>query len=87
MKKILVIALCLICVLGLTACKGEGDNVIYSKYVDLEIVEDLGAYGQILVDRDTGVLYMWYKESTIYGQTLTPLYYADGTLKNIADFE
>ena len=87
MKKTLIIALCLICVIGLTACKGEGDTVVSSKYVNLEIVEDHGADGQIRVDRDTGVLYMWYKESTIYGQTLTPLYYADGTLKNIADFE
>lgn len=43
--------------------------------------------GEVLVDRDTGVLYLWYKDYDNYGQTLTPLYYADGTLKNIADFE
>lgn len=39
------------------------------------------------MDSDTGVLYLWYKDSDQYGQTLTPLYNADGSLKNILDFE
>lgn len=87
MKKFLVIVLCLTFVLGLSACeKEEGATVFSSEYVDLEVVED-GTWGEVLVDRDTGVLYLWYKDSSNYGQTLTPLYYADGTLKNIADFE
>ena len=88
MKKLLAIVLCFICVLSLTACKKEkGDTVFSSKYVDLEVVEDLNKKGRVLVDRDTGVLYLWYYDWDKYGQTLTPLYYADGTLKNIADFE
>lgn len=77
----------LLCALGLAACKEEGDRVFSSKYVDLEIVEDCGTEGKVLVDKDTGVLYLWYRDWDKYGQTLTPLYNADGTLKNIADFE
>lgn len=88
MKKLLVVILCLCCVLGLCACKKDkGDTVFSSEYVDLEVVEDCGAGSVVLVDRDTGVLYLWYKDLDNYGQTLTPLYYADGTLKNIKDFE
>lgn len=87
-KKILAIALCLICLLGLTACtdKSKGATNFSSEYVDLEVVENTRD-GRILVDRDTGVLYLWYKDNDQYGQTLTPLYNADGSLKNIADFE
>lgn len=40
----------------------------------------------ILQDSDTGVLYLWYTNDNIYGQTLTPLYNADGTLKNISNY-
>lgn len=88
MKKLLIVVLCLACLLGLTACKKEeGEAVFSSKYVDLEVVEDCGTDGMVLVDRNTGVLYLWYKDWDNYGQTLTPLYYADGTLKNIKDFE
>lgn len=88
MKKFLVIVLCLTFVLSLCACKKEeGDVVFSSKYVDLEVVDDVNKEGRVLVDRDTGVLYLWYYDWNKYGQTLTPLYYADGTLKNIADFE
>lgn len=88
-KKIFAVLLCLVLMLGLTACKKErGDTVFSSKYVDLEVVDDLGNNkGRVLVDRDTGVLYIWYTDWAEYGQTLSPLYNADGTLKNIADFE
>ena len=88
MKKLLVVILCLVCLLGLAACRKErGDTVFSSKYVDLEVVEDRGTEGRILVDRDTGVLYIWYTYWDKYGQTLSPLYNADGTLKNIKDFK
>lgn len=88
MKKLLVLVLCLIMLLSLSACnKDEGDVVFSSKYVDLEVVDEVNKEGRVLVDRDTGVLYLWYYDWDKYGQTLTPLYYADGTLKNIADFE
>ena len=87
-KKIFVVLLCLVLMLSLAACKKEkGDTVFSSRYVDLEVVEDRGTEGRILVDRDTGVLYIWYTYWDKYGQTLSPLYNADGTLKNIADFE
>lgn len=86
--KILAISLCLFCFLGLTACtdKNKGAANFSSKYVNLEVVENTPE-GRILVDRDTGVLYLWYKDRDQYGQTLTPLYNADGSLKNITDFE
>lgn len=91
-KKIFAIILCLICLLGLTACasKDEGDIALSNKYIDLEIVQDIsnGAiFGRVMVDRNTGVLYLWYYDDVRYGQTLTPIYNADGSLKNIADFE
>ena len=74
MKTLLIVVLCLACLLGLTACKKEkGDTVFSSKYVDLVVVEDY-TWGDVLVDEDTGVLYLWYKEHSNYGQTLTPLY-------------
>ena len=79
--------MCLICVLGLCAGRNEGDRVSpSSKYVDLEVIENNWST-IIYVDRDTGVLYMWYEDDIKYGQTMAPLYNADGTLKNIADFE
>ena len=89
MKKLLVVILCLICLLSLAACEKEkGDTVFSSKYVDLEVIDDLGNNkGRVLVDRDTGVLYIWYTDWEEYGQALSPLYNADGTLKNIADFD
>jgi hypothetical protein len=88
MKKFLVFILCFILLFAFMACsKEKGDTVFSSKYVDLEVVEDRGNEGRILVDRDTGVIYLWYTYWDKYGQTLTPLYNADGTLKNIKDFE
>ena len=86
-KKILAIVLCMICLFGLVACTdtSEGATNFSSRYVDLEVVVNTSD-GRILVDRDTGVLYLWYKDNDQYGQTLTPLYNADGSLKNIADF-
>lgn len=84
-KKILTIVLCS---LGLAACTDVSKGAINfsSRYVDLEVVENTSD-GRVLVDRDTGVLYLWYKDNWVYGQTLTPLYNADGTLKNISNFE
>ena len=92
-KRLLTFVLCLTVLLGLTGCfasKDEGDTALNNKYVDLEIVQDIssgGIYGRILVDRYTGVLYLWYKDNAQYGQTITPLYNANGSLKNITDFE
>lgn len=90
MKKFVALILCLICVLSLCACgncRSEGVRVTSSsKYVDLEVVENT-SYTIIYVDRNTGALYLWYKDCNNYGQAMTPLYNADGTLKNIEDFE
>jgi hypothetical protein len=92
MKKILAVALCSVLLLGLVACAEEKDSTdLDSKYVNFEIVEDYGNEGKVLVDKDTGVLYMWYFLwyfcAGKVGQAMTPLYNADGTLKNIEDFE
>lgn len=86
-KKILIVVLCLVLLLVLTACaKEKADVILSSKYVELEVIEDYGyPEGEVLVDRSTGVLYLlYYADST--GQTITPLFNADGTLKNIKDF-
>lgn len=86
MKKILVLMLCLALMLGLTACKKEKSYFTFSsKYANFEVIEDWDYFRKVLVDKDSGVLYIYYKDN--YGQTLTPLYNADGTLKNIKDFE
>lgn len=87
-KKIVAMVLCVICLFGLAACTDtrKGAANFSSRYIDLEVVETTFD-GRILVDRDTGVLYLWYKDIDLYGQTLTPIYNTDGSLKNIADFE
>ena len=90
-RKLLITMLCgltIIGAFGLTACGNisEGETTLSSRYVNLKVVES-SANEKILVDTDTGVLYLWYRDSGLYGQTLTPLYNEDGTLKNIADFE
>jgi hypothetical protein len=86
-KKILAIVLCLACLFSLTACTdtSKGATNFSSNYVNLEVLEDTRD-GRILVDRDSGVLYLWYRDGNQYAQ-LTPLYNADGSLKNIKDFE
>lgn len=72
-----------------TACDGKDSNVInidsvlttpnseLSELVDFEIV-DYNYYEAILVDRNTGVMYVWF---TTNCGGITPLYNADGTLK------
>ena len=90
MKKIFTIVLILVMALGLTACDGKDSNVINidgvlatpnSDLVDFEIV-DYNWYEAILVDRNTGVMYVWF--TTDCGG-ITPLYNADGTLKLYED--
>ncbi len=90
MKKIIGIVLILIVMLGLTACDGKNSNVINidsvlatpnSKLVDFEIV-DYNWYEAILVDKTTGVMYVWF---TTECGGITPLYNADGTLKLYED--
>lgn len=90
MKKIFTIVLILVMALGLTACDGKDSNVINidsvlvtpnSDLVDFEIV-DYNWYEAILVDRNTGVMYVWF---TTNCGGITPLYNADGTLKLYED--
>lgn len=71
---------------GCTTDTSEGATNMLSKYCHMVVVENTKD-GRILQDSNTGVLYLWYKDNDIYGQTLTPLYNADGTLKNIKDYE
>lgn len=77
------IAICMV----LTGCTDNSEDItsISSKYCHMLVVENT-KNGKILQDSDTGVLYLWYKDGSQYGQTLTPLYNADGTLKNIDDY-
>ena len=71
MKKILAVVLCLVLLLGLAACKKEKNYFVFSsKYANFEVVEDWDYFRKVLVDNDTGVLYIYYRDN--YGQTLTP---------------
>lgn len=64
--------------------KKENNKIVSSKYIELEIVEHKKDY-DILVDNNTGVLYLWYRHSNEYGQNMTPIYNKNGSLKNIYD--
>ena len=90
MKRIFGIILILMLVFGLTACDGKNSNVVNidsvlatpnSKLVDFEIV-DYTYYEAILVDKSTGVMYVWF---TTNCGGITPLYNADGTLNLYED--
>ena len=89
--KFFTLVLCLICffaLASLTSCSYKSGDTVYSnKYANLEVLEsdpDDGL-GRVLIDRTTGVLYYYYINGNAAG--LTPLYNADGSLKNIKDFE
>lgn len=86
MKKLICFIVAVVLCLTLAGCTKEGDTVMSSKYCHMVVVEKTSD-GRILQDSDTGVLYLWYADSNMYGQTLTPLYNADGTLKNINDYK
>lgn len=85
-RRILVIVLCLICLLGLTACTDISEtSASTSKYANLKVIETTSD-GKVLMDVDTGCLYLQYTyNGKSYG--LTPLYNADGSIKNITNFE
>jgi hypothetical protein len=83
-SKIFTFVLCLICLLSLVACSEPGDTLYSSKYVNFSLVEEVDSHTSIWVDKTTGVLY-WV--NCYYGYGFTPLYNADGSLKNIKDFE
>lgn len=87
-KKILIMVICSFCLFGLTACTDTNPGAINfsNRYVTLKVVETSHC-GRVLVDESTGVLYLWYKDYDLHGQTLTPLYNADGSPKNISDYE
>lgn len=86
MKKIVSVILITIMICMLSACDGKNSNVINidsviatpnSKLVDFEVVE-CNYYETILVDKNTGVMYVWL---TTNCGGITPLYNPDGTLK------
>ncbi len=88
MKKLICFIAAVALCLTLAGCTdaSEGATAMSSKYCHMVIVEKTSD-GRILQDTDTGVLYLWYTYNDMYGQTLTPLYNADGTLKNINDYK
>lgn len=87
MKKVVCFMAAIAMCTALAGCtdSSEGAMSVSSKYCHMVVVEKTND-GRILVDTDTGVLYLWYKDNNQYGQTLTPLYNEDGTLKNINDY-
>lgn len=85
-KKVFGIILTLIIVISFASCDGKNSNIVNidnvlatpnSKLVDFELV-DCNWYEAILVDKTTGVMYVWF--TTDVGG-ITPLYNTDGTLK------
>ena len=48
-----------------------------SRFVEIHTENRFGIQSKILVDRETGVNYLWHAEG--YGGGLTPLLNADGT--------
>lgn len=83
MKKILLIALLLTSIF-LYGCKDiktlMTETNFKSEYVSLREISRGDNY-KILVDENTKVLYLWYKDTASYGQTLTVLLNTDGTPK------
>lgn len=50
-KRIFVLLLCLTMILCLAACgNNEGDRIFSSEYVNLEIIDDCGLAGVVLVE-------------------------------------
>lgn len=88
MKKLICFMAAIAMCMALTGCTdtSEGATNMSSRYCNMVVVENT-TDGRVLQDSDTGVLYLWYKDRNVYGQTLTPLYNADGTLKNINDYK
>ena len=88
-KRVLIVTLCIMLVLfGLTGCDSD-KTLSHNQYITMDVVENV-QNGEILVDRETGVLYFLYRCLCVNGdtsQTITPLYNTDGSLKNIADFQ
>ena len=56
----------------------------FKEFVDFRTIATDGRSNKILCDANTGVLYV--HDSTNYGGFLSPIYNADGTLKNIKDY-
>ena len=92
MKKIFICLLIFIMLLGSTSCDGKRSNVFNlnnviaspdSKLVDLEVIE-YNFYQAILVDKNTGVMYLWI---TANCGGITPLYNADGSIKLYSEDE
>ncbi len=77
MKKYIAIFLAVIMLLICTACTVEAGDVGQRFEVVSSWRDDTGAY-RILVDKETNVEYLWYKDNNIYGQTLTVLLDSEG---------
>lgn len=56
----------------------------FEDFVDFRTIASDGYSEEILCDANTGVLYI--HDSTNYGGFLSPIYNADGSLKNIKDY-
>ena len=85
MKKIVIIFMLVLGLIGCCLDSGKEKETHYNslkQYFNYGIIghDDGFSTGVIVVDKDTGVLYYFSQ------YRVTPLYNADGTLKNIKDF-
>lgn len=56
----------------------------FEDFVDFRIIARNTFGDEILCDGNTGILYVFYSNGTCEG--ISPIYNADGTLKNIKDY-
>lgn len=76
----------------LVSCRPKNYEVItghnkilrFEDFVDFRTIASNGYDKEILCDSNTGVLYIF--DTTNYGGFLSPIYNADGSLKNIKDY-
>jgi hypothetical protein len=86
MKRIIFMLVALMMFVSCTETNSKVDTEVYevSDFINLKCVAS-DSYSRIYVDTNTGVLYH-YKVSK-YSNSYIPIYNADGTLKNINQYD
>ena len=99
MKKIIFILITILAILTFAYCtyraepvtsvsyaSSENKELGFSDFINLELLAKSG-YNKIYVDKNTGVLYYNKNSSPNVAGSLVPIYNADGSLKNIKQYE
>ena len=100
MKKIIFILVIILAIIGFAYCTYRAEPITsvtsissenskdkkFSDFINLELLAKSG-YNKIYVDKNTGVLYYNKNTSPKFSGSLVPIYNADGSLKNIKQYE